>query len=179
YDWLEQAAADGRRFDVAFSSYGAICWLTDLAAWARGVAGILAPGGRVVLMEFHPVASMYEPDMTLRYPYSTGGRPSEWEQGVGDYVAESGLGLALGEHHEGVKDFQNPHRAYDFQWGVGEIIQSLIDAGLAIETFREYLFSNGYQPFRNMREEPGRRFRTPEGTPDLPLMYAVAARKAG
>jgi hypothetical protein len=28
-----------------------------------------------------------------------------------------------------------------------------------------------------MRAEPGRRFRVPEGVPDLPLMYGVAAVK--
>src|SRR5215211_5879025 len=30
YDWLEEASCVGRRFDVAFASYGVICWLSDL-----------------------------------------------------------------------------------------------------------------------------------------------------
>jgi len=45
YPWLDAAVAAGRRFDVAFASYGALCWLSDLATWMRGVAGVLEPGG--------------------------------------------------------------------------------------------------------------------------------------
>src|SRR5688572_13866029 len=57
YDWLDHAARDASgtsRFDIAFSSYGAICWLSDLRTWARGVAGVLKPGGRLVLVDYHP-----------------------------------------------------------------------------------------------------------------------------
>lgn len=50
--WLHRAA---ERFDVAFSSYGAVGWLPDLAAWASGLRRVLAPGGRFVLVEFHPL----------------------------------------------------------------------------------------------------------------------------
>src|SRR5690606_22284073 len=55
YYWLDQARAGGHRFDVAFSSYGALCWLSDLEAWARGLFTVLEPGGRFVCVEFHPV----------------------------------------------------------------------------------------------------------------------------
>src|SRR3712207_6070929 len=44
YDWLERASREGRRFDVAFASYGVICWLSDLSSWASGIAGILNAG---------------------------------------------------------------------------------------------------------------------------------------
>src|SRR5919112_462590 len=56
YDWLAEASREGRHFDVAFASYGVICWLSDLRRWARGIAGILHPGGRFVLIDFHPAA---------------------------------------------------------------------------------------------------------------------------
>lgn len=178
YAWLADAARAGRRFDLAFSSYGAVCWLTDLDAWARGIAGILAPGGRFVLVEFHPAAMMFDEDLRLRYPYSSS-EPIESQDGVNDYVALSGDGLIAGERTEGVTDFRNPHRSYDFQWGVADVVQALIGAGLRIETLREWTYSNGCTPFRGMRAEPGRRFRTPEGYPDLPLMYGVSARREG
>src|SRR5918998_2693438 len=41
YGWLEKASREGRRFDVAFASYGVICWLPDLGSWANGIAGVL------------------------------------------------------------------------------------------------------------------------------------------
>jgi hypothetical protein len=42
-------------FDLAVSTYGALCWLSSLDRWARGVASCLAPGGRLVVVEFHPI----------------------------------------------------------------------------------------------------------------------------
>ena len=50
YDWLAQAAPGPERFDVVFRSYGTIIWLSDIPAWARGIAAILKPGGRFVLV---------------------------------------------------------------------------------------------------------------------------------
>lgn len=176
YVWLADAARDGRRFHLAFSSYGAIPWLSDIEAWARGIAGILQPGGRFVLVEFHPVATMFDEEVRLRWPYSSR-EPLDSDEGIGDYVALSGEGLAVGEWTDGVKDFQNPHRAYEFQWGVGEVVQALIGAGLRIETLREWTYTNGWAPMTGMRAEPGRRFRMPEGYPDIPLMYGVSARR--
>src|SRR5215216_1244078 len=41
YDWLEESSREGRRFDVAFASYGVICWLPDIVTWAAGIAAIL------------------------------------------------------------------------------------------------------------------------------------------
>ncbi|HEX2203396.1 MAG TPA: class I SAM-dependent methyltransferase [Longimicrobium sp.] len=178
YEWLARAGAEGRRFDIVFVSYGALCWLSDLGTWAAGVAGVLRPGGRLVVVEFHPLAAMYDERMVLRWPYSSAGRVLTMDDGVGDYVAFSGDGLTPGEFQEGVRDFRNPHRSHEFAWGVGEVVQAILGAGLALETLREYPYSNGWRPWEGMRAEPGtRRFFPPEGIPDLPLMYAVVARQ--
>ena len=177
YAWMDAAARDGRRFDRAFSSYGAVVWMSDLQAWARGIAGVLAPGGRFVLVEFHPAATMFDESMRLAYPYSSAGEPIVTETGVSDYMRDSAAGLAPSGYVEGVAEFSNPHRSFDFQWGVYEVAQALIDAGLRIERLREWPYANGWAPFRGMRVEPGRRFRVPEGVPDLPLMYGVCAVK--
>lgn len=178
YDWLEEAGRAGRRFDLAFSSYGAVCWLSELGAWARGIAGVLAPGGRFVLVEFHPAAAMFDEGMRLSFPYSSGGRAIRCEDGVSDYVAASGDGLLHGaEGRPGVVDFRNPHPSHEFAWGVADVVAALLEAGLALESLREWPYSNGYAPFRGMRALPGRRWARPEGVPEMPLMYGVAARK--
>ncbi len=178
YDWLAAAGSAERRFDLAFSSYGAVCWLSDLRAWARGIAGVLAPGGRFVLVEFHPVASMFDEKMRLFFPYFSGGRAFAWDEGVRDYVALSGEGLLHGaEYREGVVDFHNPHRAHEFAWGLGDVVGALLDAGLVLEALREWPYSNGCSFYEGMRPLPGRRWAPPEGVPEIPLMYGVAARK--
>ncbi|HEV2149210.1 MAG TPA: class I SAM-dependent methyltransferase [Longimicrobiaceae bacterium] len=179
YDWLEEAARAGRRFDRVFSSYGAVCWLSELGPWARGIAGVLGGGGHFVLVDFHPVAAMFDARMRLVFPYS-GGRAIRSEEGIRDYVAWSGEGLLHGaEYREGVVDFRNPHPSHEFAWGVGEVVGALLEAGLTLEALREWPYSNGYAPFEGMRPLPGRRWAPPEGVPEMPLMYGLSARKPG
>jgi SAM-dependent methyltransferase len=177
YEWLRRAGEDGRRFDVAFSSYGVLAWLSDVRAWARGIADVLEPGGRFVLMEFHPVLHMFEEDLSLRHPYSSGGEPIPFEEGIGDYVADSKDVLLPGVAVPGVEGFRNPHPTYEFTWGLGDVVQALIDAGLRIDTLREWTFMNGWKVFDGMQPLPGRRWRLPDGVPALPLMFGLVAAK--
>ncbi|MGI8587692.1 MAG: class I SAM-dependent methyltransferase [Chloroflexia bacterium] len=175
YDWLAATAAGAERFDVAFASYGALCWLSDLRAWARGIAAILKPSGRLVVMEFHPMAMIFEWDWRLAHPYFGEGRPLTWDEGIGDYVAMSGSGLVPWGYVEGVADFKNPHRVHEFQWPISEVVTAVLDAGLTLTALREYPYSNGAKQFDGMRETEGRRMIPPESVPNLPLMYGLAA----
>jgi SAM-dependent methyltransferase len=177
YDWLAGTAAGGERFDVVFSSYGAIVWLSDIVAWARGIAQILNPAGRFVLVEFHPFVSVFGWEWQLEAPYFGEGRPLTFEHGIGDYVAMSGAALAPSGFQEGVQDFVNPHPGHEFQWPVSEVIQALIDAGLQLRSFREYPYANGGKLWADMRELPGGRMVPPERLPSLPLMYSLAVEK--
>lgn len=43
-------------FDLVFVTWGAICWLPNIAAWARVVAAMLRPGGSLYLADGHPAA---------------------------------------------------------------------------------------------------------------------------
>ena len=64
---------DDAAFDVVFSSYGALCWLSDLGGWARGVGAVLRPGGRFVCIDFHPFSMVFDEVFTVRYPYFADG----------------------------------------------------------------------------------------------------------
>lgn len=176
YDWLAETARGRQRFDIVFCSYGAICWLSDLQRWARGIAAILKPGGRFVMVDFHPAMGMFNERMERFFPYSTQGQAYTWEEGVGDYVAMSGLGLADTEYVEGMKDFKNPHRVHEFAWGLGEVVTVLLNAQLQLTSLQEYFYSNGFKPFHDMRLD-GRRWYLPEGQPAVPLMYGISASR--
>ncbi|MGE4253246.1 MAG: class I SAM-dependent methyltransferase, partial [Parvibaculaceae bacterium] len=41
-------------FDLAYVTWGAINWLPDIAQWAKVVASLLKPSGRLYLAESHP-----------------------------------------------------------------------------------------------------------------------------
>jgi SAM-dependent methyltransferase len=174
YDWLETTP---ERFDIVFSSYGALVWLSDIQTWAKGVASILKPGGKLALMEFHPLLNMLDDDWALKYDYFNEGRASSFDSGIGDYVAMSGPVLAPSGYLEGVRDFANPHPGHEFNWTVSEIVTAVVEAGLRLIVLREYRFMNGARLLNNMREMPDGRMFQPEGRPNLPLMYGIAAEK--
>jgi SAM-dependent methyltransferase len=178
YDWLEDAREAGRRFAVAFASYGVVCWLPDLDAWVAGVAGILESGGRFVLVDFHPAADVFDEHFRPARDYPSGGEPLTLEEGVGDYVAAAGGGLTPAGFAAGVEGFENPEPCHLFRWGLGEVVTAVADAGLWISALEEYPYSNGERHFAGMRELPGRRMVPPAGIPALPLMYGLAAVKA-
>jgi hypothetical protein len=120
---------------------------------------------------------VFNEELALHDSYFREGEALSFPEGVGDYVALAGKLLTPSGYLEGVKDFINPHPSHEFIWGIGELVQALIDAGLTLTTLREYPYTNGARPFLNMRELPGGRTTTPEQVPSLPLMYSVAARK--
>jgi SAM-dependent methyltransferase len=177
YDWLDVAAESGECFDVAFCSYGAICWLADLDRWASGLVEVLRPGGRFVTVDFHPVAAMFDDDYRLSMSYG-GGRRITSPDGVGDYVGASGAALATSPADSHPDDVRNPHPCHLYAWGLGEIVSALAASGLTIKTLREYLHVNGERCFPHMRPLSGHRLTTPAGVPAFPLMYGIVAQRA-
>jgi SAM-dependent methyltransferase len=176
YDWFEEAAHGLQRFDLAFCSYGVICWLSDVQAWAKGIATILTSGGHFVLIDYHPVARMFTWELRRQYSYFSDGAPLTSEQGLGDYVALAGQGLPGMEYAEGVKNFKNPYRMHQFLWGLGEIVTALLKGGLTLTSLKEYAYCNSFNPFEGMYCF-GRRWYLPADQPSMPLMFSITARK--
>ncbi|ANK74740.1 MULTISPECIES: class I SAM-dependent methyltransferase [Ensifer] len=177
FGWFDDARKAGRRFDRVFASYGTICWLSNLGVWARGIADVLKPGGRFAFVEFHPFAMVFDQGWKPHYDYAP--KDPVAEAGVGDYVADSGAGLAHGGYQEGVVGFANPHPSFEFNWGIADVVQALIDAGLRMEVLKEYPYANGWVAFEGMRDLGGGRMAPPAAMPSLPLMYAIVAAKVG
>lgn len=176
YDWLEEAAARGERYDLAFCSYGALPWLSDIATWARGVAALLAPGGRLVVVEFHPTLWVLDEGWRPRYDYFCRGVPLTLE-GVSDYVGDAGDAMVPWGAAPGVERFTNPHLDHTFSWSVSEVVTAILDAGLALEALREWPYANAWNGFERMRPLPGRRWLPPADLPELPLMLGLSARR--
>lgn len=172
-EWCQRPEAPS--FDVAFTSYGALTWLSDLGAWARGIANILKPGGRLVLVEYHPAILTFAEGTAwhLKYDY-LGGSLVEDAEGVGDYVGEaSSLNPAE------LPPFANPHPAKAYCWGLAESVMPLIDAGLNITHLAEYPYSNGWRAHESLIEAAGRRFTMPPEMPSLAMMFSVVAHRPG
>jgi SAM-dependent methyltransferase len=184
FDWLPAAAARGERFDVVFASYGALPWVSDLAAWMRGAAAVLAPGGRLVLVEFHPLMYVFEEGWKVERSYFAPPGGQRWEEGVEDYVGYSaGDGAGVGDDGTAeagdaarARGWVNPNPCVEFQWTLAEVLSAVAGAGLVLERFDEHAHSNFWRPFPDMRGNGAGRWFPPAGR-ELPLMFSLAARR--
>src|SRR5690348_3078654 len=83
-DVLETPHALDGTADLVYTGRGALYWLMDLEAWARVVARLLAPGGRLYVFEGHPLSWIFDVAAAeIRLIRSTGitlRRPWTWEQ---------------------------------------------------------------------------------------------------
>lgn len=158
YDAVE--ALGGERFDLVYTGLGALNWLPDLERWADVVAALLAPGGRLLLAEFHPVMWMFEDDATVTYDYFSN-EPFTWEE-PGSYAD-----LAATTAHNRTIEFQHP---------LGEVLGQLLRVGLQITAFEEH--DHTLFPALPMLEHRDGAYRWPQGSPRVPMMYAVVARAA-
>lgn len=166
-------------FDVVFMSYGALIWIADITRLFRGIASVLAPGGRFVSLDFHPLVWSFDEELHLKDPYFAKGHV--FSDPVRDYVGASGgalapSGLVASEGDEAAV-FVNPHKAHSYQHPLGDQLTAMLEAGLSITTVREYPYSNGCRLNPALVEREGRRFTTPDGVPDLPLMLGVVATR--
>ena len=120
------AALAAGAFDLVFTGIGALCWLPDIAEWARVVATLLRPGGRLFMREGHPVLwsmSMPREDglLVIDYPYfENDGTPFHEEA---SYAGEGTVAAA---------------DTVQFNHGLGEIFCALRDAGMTVTDLVEH-----------------------------------------
>jgi len=177
FDWL--ASSPAAQLDIAFSSYGALPWLSDLPTWARGVARVLASGGRLVVVEFHPLLNLFDDEGRITSQLAKGGKGGHitWDKGVGDYVAASEGALPAGEHVE-TQPFVNPEPCHEWEWSVADVVDAVARAGLRIQRVVEWPYSNGCKFFPNMVALDGKRWALAADAPKLPCMYGLVAERA-
>jgi SAM-dependent methyltransferase len=176
YDWLAEAGERQEGFDIVFSSYGVVHWISDLERWATGIAAILTPGGAFALVDFHPAERMFSRDWRHSGDYFPAERVDSLDEGVIDYITRSPGRLSPFVYEAGVEDFQNPHLSHLFRYTLGEIVTAIGGAGLRIEVLEEYPHTIAMR-FDRMREIAGYRVLRPEDVPSVPLLYGLRARK--
>jgi SAM-dependent methyltransferase len=173
YAWLAKAGKRGRRFDIVFSSYGAVQWLKDLRAWSSGISGVLNSGGRLVLVDTHP--ELVRRDQNWQ-PESPGqGGHLVVGAGVSDYVGTAGTQLTPVGFAEGVTDFENPHQSATYDWSIAEIREAVNSGDLELETLEEYHHANTPSGARLVRD--GDRWVAPAEFRHIPLMFGLSSRK--
>ena len=162
-----EAAPDmlNRQFDVVYTSVGVLAWLPDLGSWARAIERLLKPGGLFFLYEGHPMVMTLQYDRTddalvVTEPYFGSDEPQRSENGI-SYASEKPLANRT---------------TYEWPHSLDEILSSILDAGLTIESFHEHS-AMPWKPIPGLvSTELG--FALPTGRERVPMMFSLAARKA-
>ncbi len=111
-------------FDIVFTSYGTIGWLPDLKPWAKMISERLNTGGFFYIVEFHPIAWMFDYTVSppnMKYGYHQ--KEAIYEEYEGTYADKTSKMVS---------------KEYGWNHSLGEVISSLSEAGLHIEYLREH-----------------------------------------
>ncbi len=155
------------RFDLVYTGIGALCWLPDVDAWARVVADLLRPGGRLFIREGHPMYwALCDPRdddlITLDWPYFTVPGGTRFTQ-TASYV----------EHDDPV----GSPDSVSFNHGMAQILTAIMAAGLQIETFTEHMSAPWNQLGAAMVAVDGGEFQLRDRPERLAATYTLTATR--
>lgn len=167
YDAVE--ALGGERFDLVYTGIGALCWLPRIADWARVVAGLLRPGGRLFIRDGHPVLFTLDDlrgdgALSIEYPYF------ETTEGVRFEMDHSYV------EHEGT--ISSPV-TIEFNHGLAEIVTAVLDAGLALTAIEEHDSVPWCALPGLMEQHPDGEWRLRDRPERVPMSFTLRAVRPG
>jgi SAM-dependent methyltransferase len=144
-------------FDLVVSTYGTIGFLLDLTRWSEVVARAVTDGGRLLLVEIHPLSLMlqqaaFDSNPVVARSYFTHGAPDEDSVNAGD--ARSWLST--------------------WRHSLGDVVTALAQAGLRVEALHEYPYTF-WRQFPALRQDRDGWWRWPDAAPQVPLLYSLLA----
>lgn len=147
-------------FDIVFTSYGVLLWLSNIESWAEIIYERLKQGGTFYIVELHPFTNMLNSECQIEHKY--------FEKGP--YLDDS-----PGTYTDWNADIQG--KTYAWFHTFGEVINALVKAGLIIEYIHEF-------PFTMYNQFPGLMKKNKQGqyvlkNPDMqmPLLFSLKATK--
>jgi SAM-dependent methyltransferase len=102
--------------DLVYTGKGALIWMGDLVAWARDIVRLLRPSGHLFIYEAHPAVPLWTWD--TEQPRI---RPDR---------------SYFGRSH--INDTFPANGAVEWQWTLGQIVTTLVEAGMEILHLGEY-----------------------------------------
>lgn len=125
-DVLDAPVSLHGRFDVCYASRGVISWIGDMGAWMRTAASVLRAGGRLVLIDSHPLFTMAASadPLQLDFPYINDG-PRRFDDQGGSYADPD----VVTEHNVTI----------EYGHSLGEVVTAAVEAGLVIERLGEHV----------------------------------------
>ena len=161
-------AALGTTYEIAYVTWGTICWLPDIRRWARVVADVLAPGGFLYFCDTHPAAACLEQIEGKLVPHYA------WRT-----ARDAPLVMDEGTTYTGDARKVVHTRTYEWIHPLSEILTALIDAGMTVD----WLHEHEYLPYRlfpmMVPAESRGLFHLPDEQSRLALSFSLKATKRG
>jgi SAM-dependent methyltransferase len=148
------------RFDLVYATIGVITWIDDLRAWMRSVVSALRPGGRLALVDLHPLyntVGTLDP-LLLDYPYS--GR-AEMDEPGSYAVPDADVAAS---------------RTIERAHSLGEVVTAAVAAGLRVDALREHREVDVDPRFMLPREDDGLHRLRISGVA-LPVLFTLVATR--
>jgi SAM-dependent methyltransferase len=139
------------QFDIAYMSWGGICWMPDLDRWAAIVASLLKPEGTLALFEHHPI-------------WETIGVRDGNPVLIGDYFGRTAPEMQRIDPAKWATGSTPDTELQSFVWPVSQVLSAVMSAGLVVKRFAEGSISSMYNGLK------------PDPT-WLPAYYAIIASK--
>jgi SAM-dependent methyltransferase len=161
-----RAIGEPASFDRVYVTWGAICWLPDIAGWARVVAHFLKPGGSLYFAEGHPAALVLD-DLTPQ----ANGHPGFFMP----YFHTEPLVLDDATDYADASARLTNSTTHQWIHPLGSVVTALIAAGLRLDWLHEH-DAVTWRMFACLTEGSDGLYRWPD-KPWLPLAYSLQATR--
>jgi ubiquinone/menaquinone biosynthesis C-methylase UbiE len=149
-----------KKFDIIYTSYGVLCWLSSIKKWAKLIDHFLVEGGMFYIVELHPFTNILSFDFKMTYKYFQ----------KGPFVDDSPGTYA---------DWNAPIKGDTYLWNytLSDVINALIGVGLKIQFVHEFPYTL-YDQFPGLMEKNDKgQYVLKDKTVEIPLLFSLKAIK--
>src|SRR5690348_13166267 len=150
------------RFDLVYSTIGVLVWIADVRAWMRSAAAALRGGGKLLLVDSHPLYTMIDSLDPLRLDMPYGGGAARAFDEPGSYA---GADLPVSSTD-----------TVNYAHSLGEIVNAALAAGLRLEHLEEHVEAD-FDPRGGVLSAEDGRYRLALAGEDLPFLFTLIVAK--
>lgn len=149
-----------KKYDIVFTSYGVLCWVSKIKKWAKIISHFLKKGGTFYIVELHPFTNILSYDFKISYKYFKRGPYIDDSSGTYTDWNESVMGTT-----------------YEWSYTISDVINVLINEGLKIECVHEFPYTM-YDQFPGFMEQNDKgQFVLKNKKIQIPLLFSLKATK--